>query len=137
MKTFTLLSGTIAAIFLVGCGHPNEERSVTPQTHTNTNAEKAATFADMIGPIFFDHTDPSAVLLIYAEMAKVELQLGQDNRNQRPRVSIPRTSLISRPAALKLMETALREQAGVLLSRIDERRVAVSFDDSVIKKVGN
>lgn len=89
-----------------------------------------------VGGIQFDDTqqiDVQGVLQLYKAMS--QLQLVVDSRAAQIHTTIKsgakREQSFTRPEALKLIEKNLLEEAGVVLTHIDEKRVSVTYNDAL------
>lgn len=74
------------------------------------------------------------VLLIYKDFAKCELIESSEVKKHHGNISLQFTG--SKSELQKQLEIALLEQAGIVLTRLDDKRVSVTFDASLpIKSV--
>ena len=151
-----LLTSATAAVLLAGCSTNKQPLAAHHYATVSTNGVVAATPAegtvhsptvsqppapeppvvpttadtDRRVTVLFTGAEISQVLSIYREIAGVELLVFRDTRPRRPSITIGPTEPILIPEAIRLIETALREQGGVLLKRRDDGRVVVTYDDA-------
>ena len=82
------------------------------------------------GPIDFTNAEVPQVLQIYGALAGVELVT--DSRIRTVHHHITLQAKADAPAqGAKLLEKALLEQAGVVITRIDDKRVSVAYNDAL------
>ena len=82
------------------------------------------------GPIDFTNAEVPQVLQIYRALVGVELVT--DSRVRTVHYHITLQAKADAPAqGAKLLEKALLEQAGVVITRIDDKRVSVAYNDAL------
>ena len=82
------------------------------------------------GPIDFTNAEVPQVLQIYRALVGVELVT--DSRVRTVHYHITLQAKADAPAqGAKLLEKALLEQAGVVITRIDDKRVSVTYNDAL------
>jgi len=77
------------------------------------------------------NTPLEKVLPIYHELSGLELVVSSDVRKLHPVITIRSASALSKSEMLKLIEKALLEQAGVVITRLDEQRASVTYNDAL------
>lgn len=83
-----------------------------------------------LGTIKFDNVDPRQVLEVYAQMSG--LTLIEDSRARRIHraISLHATG-VPNSEAEELIEEALRKQAGIVITRLDDKSVSVTYNDAL------
>ncbi len=77
------------------------------------------------------------VLAIYREMSGRELVVSSDVRKVRAGITVSNTVEIGRSEALKLIERALWDQAGIVLTRLDDHTTSVTYNDALPAAINN
>ncbi len=98
--------------------------------HAQTNAPgKIEAFA-------FNKMDVFTLFRIYQELSGVELELSPAAKSQNSRaISLISNTPVTKAEACKLIESALREQAGILITKIDDQRSSVTYDATLPIKI--
>ena len=84
-----------------------------------------------MGALYFKAMDVVQVLPIYAEMLQKKLVISPLVKKVRNTITLGPVNGLTTAEGLRLIEKALREQAGVVITKIDEKTVLVSYDDSL------
>jgi hypothetical protein len=79
---------------------------------------------------FFGAVVPQ-VLVFYREYSKQELVISSEVRRLNTGIWVQVPKGASNAELLKSLETALREQAGVILTQLDTNRTSVTYNDSL------
>lgn len=83
---------------------------------------------DHPGSFNFQETRVSEVLKIYSTLVGKELVIEPSATNQWKTITVQTTNgPVSAAVAAKMIETALREQANVAITRLDEKRMSVKL----------
>jgi hypothetical protein len=107
----------------------NPEPGTASKTAVGPNREQS-------GTLDFINAEVPQVLAVYRELTGTEVDIPQNARVLRARITLQPRTRLSRLETVKLIETALREQAGVVLTHLDGKRVTVSYDDPVRSQAG-
>jgi len=75
--------------------------------------------------IRLQNTDLQTVLDIYADLAGAQLEIDPPVRERQSRVTLETTEPLTRTEAVHLMEKALQEQAGLMATHLDNKRIAL------------
>jgi hypothetical protein len=90
-------------------------------------------FSSDVGKSMLDikNADPSQVLRIYKGVSGLELII--DSRAKTVAATITLSSLVpmTKEESLKLMESALVKQAGIVITRLDDKRASVTYNDAL------
>ncbi len=70
------------------------------------------------------------VLDVYKALTDAELDVQVPQRAQAARITLKPVGPMSRSEAIRLMEQAMRNQAGVVATRLDTKHILVSYDES-------
>ena len=82
------------------------------------------------GNINFENVPVEKVLEVYKPLSGRELVISSDLKGYHPGINL-RLSDASKTEALKAIETALLEQAGVVITPLDNKRISVTFNDAL------
>ena len=130
MKT-TLLAGAAVGILLAaGCASGPKEAPVQDKRPEVGATGGAGANPEARGTLTLINADVRQVLALYGGLTGTELEMPKDAPV--PRWTITLEDRSGRPGAeiAKLIEAVLRDQAGVVLTHLDGKRVVVSYDDS-------
>jgi hypothetical protein len=83
------------------------------------------------GSIHFQNVPLDKVLLVYQEMSGCQLIEASDVKRHYRGITVRAVSPASKTDTLKLIEKAVLEQAGVVITRLDDKRVSVTFNDQL------
>ena len=84
------------------------------------------------GVIYFNNVPPSEILTIYAKLTGLELVT--DSRAKAYHYSVSYRSIgpvKSKAEVVQDLEKALREQAGIVITKLDDKQVSVTFNDAL------
>ncbi len=101
-------------------------------------ASSADAQADEIFPpglIRFDGASAFAVLDIYKELSGAELLVASNVNTVAATITLKTTVPLTRVQALRAIEQALLEQAGMVINKLDEKRVSVTYNDALPLKL--
>jgi hypothetical protein len=79
----------------------------------------------------FLNTPLQKILLIYHEFSGLELVESSDVKKLHPVITIQSAEPVSKSEMIKLIENALLEQAGVVITHLDAKRVSVTYNDAL------
>jgi hypothetical protein len=79
----------------------------------------------------FINTPVQKILPIYHELSGLELIEASDVTKLHSVITLRTTAPVSKAEMVKLMEKALVEQAGVVISRLDAQRASVTYNDAL------
>jgi hypothetical protein len=80
--------------------------------------------------IKFENVDPSQALMVYARMSG--LTLIEDSRARRIHRTISiHAAAVSKTEAMELIEEALRKQAAIVVTRLDDKSASVTYNDAL------
>jgi len=85
-------------------------------------------------PIAFTGAPAKAVLQIYQEFMDAQINIQLPPEALSARITLKSEAKIARSETARLIENALREQAGIVVTRVDAKRLKVTFDDTVKRK---
>jgi hypothetical protein len=94
----------------------------------------AADKADAIIPpglINMAGADPVQILDYYQTLSGKKLVTSSHVRGLRTKITVQPDVALKVSEALTLIEAALREQAGIVVTKIDEQRVSVTYNDAL------
>ena len=78
----------------------------------------------------------SMALQIYRSASGLELITSSHVNTVRAEVTVQPPGSIEKPEMLKLIEKALLEQAGIVITKLDDKRVSVTYNDALpVKRV--
>jgi hypothetical protein len=79
----------------------------------------------------FTKLELATVLKLYREMSGAELQVHQRVDSLRAKITVDPQRDVTMPEAVRLIEKALREQAGVVVTHQDSNHVTVTYDETL------
>ncbi|MGD0744272.1 MAG: hypothetical protein ABSA45_03870 [Verrucomicrobiota bacterium] len=79
----------------------------------------------------FTNTPLEKILPVYHQLSGLELVVSSDVRKLHRVLTIRSDEGVTKSQMLKLIEKALLEQAGVVISRLDEQRASVTYNDAL------
>jgi hypothetical protein len=82
-------------------------------------------------PLSFINTPVQKILTIYQHFSGLELVQSSDVKKLNKTITLKTNGPVSTADTLKLMEQALLMQAGVVISRLDEHRASVTYNDAL------
>jgi hypothetical protein len=85
--------------------------------------------------IFYSGAPASRMLESFGELSGLELVMASNLANVSSipvAVEVSQRNVLERAEALRLIERALLEQAGVIITRLDEKRASVTFNDRLL-----
>jgi hypothetical protein len=117
--------------FLTTACHKSTLPESVPPPRTN---EIAATNLSQYPAIAFSGTPAVMVLHIYRELmdAQIDMQMPPEALNAL--ITLQTEPNIAESEAARLIEDALREQAGIVVTRVDDKNLKVTFDNAVKRK---
>lgn len=86
------------------------------------------------GMIRFTSADVMQVLDVYREISRCDLVISSHVRQRSTRVTVQSQVQLKMSEAAKFLEQALIEQTGVVITRLDEKRVSVTYNDALPTK---
>jgi hypothetical protein len=101
---------------------------------------RADDFDSTIGGIHFDDSkkiDAQGVLVIYQAISQLELIVDSRAKEVHPLIiyHVKFGKAFTKSEALKLMEKTLLEEAGIVITHLDDKRASVTYNDAIpIKK---
>ena len=81
--------------------------------------------------LIVENVPPSEVLSLYARVSGLELITSSRVTNLVTSITLLPAWGDDSPELLKIIETALLQQAGVVLTKLDEKRVSVTYNDAL------
>ncbi|MEY2408150.1 MAG: hypothetical protein QOF48_820, partial [Verrucomicrobiota bacterium] len=97
--------------------------------------EKAGSEVFPPGLLRFDGASVHPVLQIYKELCGMELVLSSDVNSIGAKITMKSQVPLTRLEAVKLLETTLLDQSGVVLTKLDDRRISVTYNDALPLKL--
>jgi hypothetical protein len=85
-------------------------------------------------PIAFTGAGANSVLQIYRELMDAQLDIQLPPEASSARITLRSEAKLTRSEAARLIENALREQAGIVVTRVDAKHLKITFDDTVKRK---
>ena len=82
------------------------------------------------GVMNFKNVPASEVLTIYKKMSGLEFVIDSHVKQVTSPVTL-KTTPLTKAEALKLIQTALLTQAGIVIMPLDDKRVSVTFNDAL------
>ena len=105
---------------------------VLKQIHQNKQIQEhkeSSPSADIAGYTFnFTGVDPQQVLEIYGNIAGLELKTGS---HPIAGITMATSKPLTKGEAIKLLEKTLKEQAGLVVKRLNDKQASVTYDPSV------
>ena len=80
------------------------------------------------GAINFKTVPISMVLNVYSDLSGKQLVIDSAVTNQTRLITVTSSESLNREQAAKLIESALKKQAGVVIEPIDDKRLAVKLE---------
>jgi hypothetical protein len=71
------------------------------------------------------------ILTIYQKMSGLELVVDSRVKRVLSPVTFKTTTPLSKEESLKLIQSALLKQAGIVITRLDDKRASVTFNDAL------
>ena len=106
------------SLLLVGCGK-NSSKSENLMTPTNVQPG-----------IDINGVDPSQALSVYAACSGLELDIDSKVKSVHTPIVLHNSNLSSSEMATSLAK-ALTEQAGIVITRIDDKKASVTYDSTL------
>ena len=94
-------------------------------------AEFQSHAADARGVIKFESVPVPQLLSAYKAMSGLELVIDSRAKTLISSVTVQSSAPLTKTEALKLIEKALVEQAGVVITPLDDRQASVTFNDAL------
>ena len=93
-----------------------------------------SSFADDIplGTMNLENVPTSEVLTIYKQMSGLELVVDSRAKHVTSPVTFKTTTPLKKEDALKLIQSALLKQAGIVIMPLDDKRASVTFNDALL-----
>jgi hypothetical protein len=82
-----------------------------------------------MGNVIFQNTPLDKILPVYQEMSGCQLIESSDVKKHYRQITVRATAPASKADTLRLIEKALLEQAGIVITHLDDKRVSVTFND--------
>jgi hypothetical protein len=107
---------------------------------TNTTLPRAPAYAiadtnlSECPPIAFTGAPANRVLQIYREFMDAQMDIELPPEALNARITLNSEPKTTRSETARLIENALREQAGIVVARVDAKHLKVTFDDTVKRK---
>jgi hypothetical protein len=79
----------------------------------------------------FVNTPLQNILPVYHDLSGLELVESSDVKKLHTAVTIRTAGGVPKSVMVKLIEQALLQQAGVVISRLDEKRASVTYNDAL------
>jgi len=97
---------------------------------------RADDFDATIGGIHFDDSktiDAQGVLVIYQAISQLDLIIDSRAKEVHPRIiyHVKFEKAFTKSEALKLMEKTLLEEAGIVITHLDDQRASVTYNDAL------
>jgi hypothetical protein len=116
-----IIAGIIAGSFLAaGCGRNSSSNSSSPPPTVEPG-------------INFNGVDPQQALSIYAVLSRCELISDSHVKSIHTPIVLHNSNL-SNGEMMASLEKALAEQAGIVITRLDDQRASVTFNDALPTK---
>ena len=94
----------------------------------------AATNLSECPPIAFTGAPANSVLQIYREFMDVQMDIQLPPEALNARITLNSEAKTTRSETARLIENALREQAGIVVTNVDAKHLKVTFDHTVKRK---
>jgi hypothetical protein len=90
-------------------------------------------FSSDVGDVTLDikKSDPSQVLRIYKGISGLELIIDSRVKTLPASITLSSSVPLIKDESLKLIESALVKQAGILITRLDAKRASVTYNDAL------
>jgi len=121
MKNIILTGIMAISLLLVGCG---KKSSISENSMTPPSAQPG---------IDFNGVDPSQALSVYAQCSGLELVIDSHVKSVHTPIVLHNSNLSSSEMATSL-EKALNEQAGIVITRLDDKKASVTYDSTLPTK---
>jgi hypothetical protein len=105
------------------------KRIVLPLLISSCLCACAFAAGDPNGTLNFKNAEVRQILLIYKEMSGLDVVIDSRVKAVRSPVSIQPPAPLDKAEATKLIEKALLDQAGVVLTRLDDKRASATWND--------
>ena len=130
MKATLFVSMAVGVLLAAGCASGPKKAPVQDKRPEVAATDGAGINPEARGTLSLINADVRQVLALYSGLTGTELEMPKDAPV--PRWTITLEDRSGRPGVeiAKLIEAVLRDQAGVVLTHLDGKRVAVSYDDS-------
>ena len=79
----------------------------------------------------YTHVPANQILPVYKAIAKVELVEASNVQDVHTGITLQTTEPLSQEAAQHLLEQTLLKQAGIVITRLDDKRVSVTYNDQL------
>jgi hypothetical protein len=86
------------------------------------------------GTIFFQDLNVHQALTVYEKIAGLSLEMSADVKRSDARITLKNDKPCTRTELVKLLEKAFSEQAHITISKLDDKRAAVTIQEQKIKK---
>lgn len=83
------------------------------------------------GAMRFTNTGVELVLSIYKSLSGLELVVDSRVKHISARITLESSDPLTKGDSMKLIERVLVEQAGVVITRLDDKRAAVTYNDAL------
>lgn len=85
------------------------------------------------GIIDFKGVPAPFVLAMYKKMCGLELVIDSRAKQLQSPITLHVDSPITKSDLMKLVEKTLIEQAGIVITKLDDKRISVTFNDALLK----
>lgn len=83
------------------------------------------------GTMVFNNVSASEALSIYKQMSGLELVVDSRAKLVTSQVTFMTTTPLKKEDALKLIQSALLKQAGIVITSLDDKRASVTYNDAL------
>ena len=83
------------------------------------------------GLVRFDAAGPAQVLLIYTELSGMQLVTSSHVNAVTAKITLQSRVALKKSEVLKLLEKALLDQAGIVVTKLDDKRASVTYNDAL------
>jgi hypothetical protein len=89
--------------------------------------------ADSVSSMNITQADVQRVLPLYHDISGLELVVASNVKHVYADITVdhPHDKALKKDEAMKLIETALIQQAGIVITRLDDKRVSVTYNDAL------
>lgn len=133
MKNAIITAVMAATILIAGCGKKSSS-SFTTATPARTDTASPSTVAQVDKVpglnLKLDGVPVSIVLNIYKDITKTELVLASDVRDLHG-ITIRTEKPVTKDEAAKMIDQALLNQAGIVITHLDSKRTSVTYNDKL------
>ena len=123
----------MAQLFSLGHIHTTNIMKLTLILLASLLVSLSPSFADDApsGVMNFENVSASEVLTIYKKMSGLELVVDSRAKHVTSPVTFKTTTPLTKAEALKLIQTTLLKQAGIVITLLDDKQASVTFNDAL------